>query len=111
MKNKDFGSEFLTKAVALNIRKFGDLRERFYAMLGLRRREAGRAVLESQADIRALSKILNTENPLSLVSGRTQSFRTVDSIAAGINKLGNGGIKQFLERSANRHHAIDIQDL
>lgn len=110
-KNVDFGSDFLRKAVAINIRKFGDLRERFFGMLGLRERGVGRGLDEAEADIRALSTHYQEEETHIFMPGRKQSYCAIDSIRTGMEKLANGGLKAFLARTATIQRPVNTAQL
>lgn len=98
IKNLTFDSVFLRDTVALNIRKFGDLRERFYGMLGLGQRRSTRVKAQVEADIKVLASTFIQSKSHTFHSGRTQPFTTMDAISVGINKLSNGVLSSFLNR-------------
>ncbi|KAG8695321.1 hypothetical protein FRC09_009227 [Ceratobasidium sp. 395] len=98
-KNSDFDSNFLRKAVSLNIRGLAQLRNHLFQMLGLSATPTGQSLPDYEHDIDVLATHYRRNNLFIFTAGRSQSFAAVDTFSQGYEKLESGTLAKFLDRT------------
>jgi len=98
VKNAMFGSKFLQN-VSINIRAFGDLRQKLLYAMGLVHTESGRSHVTMKNDIEALARNLLDDDVLLFCASRQQPFSSADALEKGFNKLAGGQLDIFLTRT------------
>ncbi|KAG9092480.1 hypothetical protein FRC06_011907, partial [Ceratobasidium sp. 370] len=98
-KNSDFDSKFLRRAVSVNIRGFGKLRDTLFHMLGLSTVPTGRSLPDYKHDIDVLATHYCRTDLFTFKPGRSQAFNAVDTFSRGYEKLQSGTLAKFLDRT------------
>ncbi|KAG9092764.1 hypothetical protein FS749_015455 [Ceratobasidium sp. UAMH 11750] len=98
-KNSDFDSKFLRRAVSVNIRGFGKLRDTLLHMLGLSAVSTGRSLPDYEHDIDVLATHYRRSDLFTFKHGRFQAFSVVDTFSRGYEKLESGALAKFLDRT------------
>ncbi|KAG9077862.1 hypothetical protein FS749_010195 [Ceratobasidium sp. UAMH 11750] len=79
-KNSDFDSNFLRRAVSVNIRGFGKLRDALLHMLGLSTVPTGHSLPDYEHDIDVLATHYRRSDLFAFKPGRFQAFNVVDML-------------------------------
>ncbi|KAG9086684.1 hypothetical protein FS749_003452 [Ceratobasidium sp. UAMH 11750] len=98
-KNSEWDSRFLRDAVSVNIGGLARLHDTMLEFLGLGKAGRGRARPDLTADINVLASCYLREQVFRLSPGRQQECTAPDMFEDGLNKLEQGTLKQFLERT------------
>ncbi|KAG8689251.1 hypothetical protein FRC08_011031 [Ceratobasidium sp. 394] len=99
-KNSEWDSGFLRNSVSVNITGLAHLRDTMLDFLGLRKPGSGQSQPDLTADINVLAKHYLEGQVFTFSPGRSQECVATDMFEAGLNKLEQGALKRFLERSA-----------
>lgn len=117
-RDAHFDSNFLRKAVSLNIIGFRHLRERLEKVLGVKPSFGSHTSPSKVADINLLAARHQEDNVFTYRPGRKQLTKTKDIFDAGVEKLQTGHLEIFKARTSvdrrNVHDPstiLDPQDL
>ncbi|KAI0357409.1 hypothetical protein OH77DRAFT_1422261 [Trametes cingulata] len=98
-KSLSFDSSFLREVVGLNLRGFCDLRNTMFTFFGLKRTNLKHTEADTRADINRLGSHYREDDVLGFHSGREQPYTVENEFALGMEKLQNGQLQAFLERT------------
>ncbi|KAG9083064.1 hypothetical protein FRC07_014027 [Ceratobasidium sp. 392] len=98
-KNSEFDSDFLRRAVSVNVRGFGQLRDSLMHMLGLSSIPIGRSMPQYEHDIDVLATHYRRSTLFNFQSGRSQAFTAEDTFSLGYEKLKATALERFLDRT------------
>ncbi|KAG9084322.1 hypothetical protein FRC06_004122, partial [Ceratobasidium sp. 370] len=99
-KNSEWDSRFLCDSVSVNIGGLSRLRDSMIQFLSLNQVGQGRPHPDMSADINVLASHYLRGQVFKLSHGRRQVCVAYDTVDEGYNKLRQGALARFLERSA-----------
>ena len=112
-KSFDFDSRFLREVVGLNLRGFSDLRDFMFKVFGLKSPGRSHTDADRTPDINRLGAHYREDGVLRFHRGRTQPYKVVNEYSDGYEKLRDGQLQTFLERTVADRSSVmeDISEV
>ncbi len=110
-KSLDFESSFLREVVGLNLSGFCDMRDFMFEIFGLRGPGKSHTDTDNYADINSLGDHYRRDGVLVFHVGREQPYHVENDYSLGYEKLQNGQLQTFLDRTAADRSSVNDEIL